>query len=80
MTIQIFTQKIYEAVVVSIHEKLSNIIIESGSQIAIQIIICAIKAPGIISNVVKDIIMLTSTVRNTSFNIVRDTPTDLLIE
>lgn len=42
-------------------------ITESDSQIAILAITGAIKAPSIISNIVKDIVALVSTVRNINF-------------
>lgn len=49
-----------EAMVISMQEKLSNIIIESDSQIVIHAIMGAIKIPSTISSIVKDIRILLS--------------------
>lgn len=51
----------------SILKKLSNINIEGDSQISIQAIEGATKAPGIILNIVEDVVMLAATVRDIKF-------------
>lgn len=58
------TPTIYEAIMASIQKKLSHVIIESDSQITIRAILSATKAPCIIVNIVADIVVLASEVRN----------------
>lgn len=47
--------------------RLSNIIIESGCQVATRAILGDIKAPSVITNIVEDIYILASAVGNLKF-------------
>lgn len=61
------TLAIREVILVSIQETMPNISIESDSHIVIQGIKDVINTPSLISNILKDIKMLTPSIRNIRF-------------
>lgn len=58
---------IRKAIMISIEEDLSNVIIECDSQLAIRTITSAIKVSSVISNIVANIGVLVSVIRNIKF-------------
>lgn len=70
---------IQEAVLTAIQKCLCNVIIESDSQLEIRAIIGDVKALSQISNIIKDIRIVTKAVRNLKFIIVIDMLISLLI-
>lgn len=61
------TLAIRETILVSIQKRLSNVIVESDSQIVIRVITSDIKTPNQICNIIADIIVLASAIKNIEF-------------
>lgn len=61
------TLAIHEGILVSVQKKISNVLVESDSQITIQVIAGAVKVTSQICNIITDIIVLASAIRNRKF-------------